>query len=60
LVSASGEVNILRGLDLSITAGETIGVAGPSGSGKLTMMMVIDVTVIIPAIGAAGTWHTLG
>jgi len=41
LASASGEVNILRGLDLSVTAGETIGVAGPSGSGKSTMMMVI-------------------
>jgi len=41
LASASGEVNILRGLDLSVTAGETIGVVGPSGSGKSTMMMVI-------------------
>ena len=41
LASAGGEVNILRGLDLSITAGETIGVVGPSGSGKSTMMMVI-------------------
>ena len=41
LASAGGEVNILRGLDLSVTAGETIGVVGPSGSGKTTMMMVI-------------------
>ena len=41
LASAGGEVNILRGLDLSVTAGETIGVVGPSGSGKSTMMMVI-------------------
>jgi len=41
LASAGGEVNILRGLDLTVTAGETIGVVGPSGSGKSTMMMVI-------------------
>ena len=41
LASAGGEVNILRGLDLSVAAGETIGVVGPSGSGKSTMMMII-------------------
>lgn len=41
LASASGNVNILRGIDLSIAAGETVGVIGPSGSGKSTMMMVI-------------------
>ncbi|MBS28843.1 MAG: ABC transporter [Alphaproteobacteria bacterium] len=41
LASASGDVNILRGIDLSVNAGETLGVVGPSGSGKSTMMMVI-------------------
>lgn len=41
LASASGDVNILRGIDLSIGAGETVGVVGPSGSGKSTMMMII-------------------
>jgi putative ABC transport system ATP-binding protein len=41
LASQAGEVNILRGIDLSIGQGETIGVVGPSGSGKSTMMMVI-------------------
>lgn len=41
LASAGGNVNILRGIDLSIATGETVGVIGPSGSGKSTMMMVI-------------------
>src|SRR5262245_34446154 len=38
LESAAGEVNILRGLDLHVAAGETVSVVGPSGSGKSTMM----------------------
>mgnify|MGYP003974049029 FL=1 len=41
LTSAAGEVNILRGIDLTVAAGEAIGVIGPSGGGKSTMMMVI-------------------
>lgn len=41
LASASGNVNILRGIDLTVARGETLGVVGPSGSGKSTMMMVI-------------------
>jgi putative ABC transport system ATP-binding protein len=41
LASAAGEVNILRGIDLAVGAGETVSVVGPSGSGKSTMMMII-------------------
>ncbi len=41
LTSAAGEVNILRGLNLSVDHGERVGVVGPSGSGKSTMMMII-------------------
>lgn len=41
LASGAGEVNILRGLNLTVARGETVGVAGPSGSGKSTMMMIV-------------------
>jgi len=41
LKSDAGEINILRGIDLSIRRGESIGVVGPSGSGKTSMIMVI-------------------
>ena len=41
LAGPAGEVSILRGIDLSVGAGELVSVIGPSGSGKTTMLMVI-------------------
>ena len=41
LKSDAGEINILRGIDLSVRRGESVGVVGPSGSGKTSMIMVI-------------------
>lgn len=41
LASASGTVNVLRGINLTAARGERLGIVGPSGSGKTTMMMVM-------------------
>ena len=41
LPSLAGEVQILRGINLAVKNGESIGVVGPSGGGKSSMMMAI-------------------
>ena len=41
LESEAGSVNILKGINLEIAAGDTVSVVGPSGSGKTSMMMLI-------------------
>ena len=41
LASAAGPVNILRGIDLSVGAGETAAMVGPSGAGKSSLLMII-------------------
>ena len=41
LRSDAGPVNILRGVDLSVAAGEKISIVGPSGAGKTSVMMIV-------------------
>ncbi len=41
LTAASGPVDVLRGIDLEFSAGETVSIVGPSGAGKTTLLMVI-------------------
>ncbi len=57
LSSDAGPVQILRGIDLTVKAGDTVGVVGPSGSGKTSLLMVIAGLEKVTAgrITAAGT-----
>ncbi|MEO0623713.1 MAG: ABC transporter ATP-binding protein [Pseudomonadota bacterium] len=41
LPSRAGPVEILKGVDLEIAAGTSVGIVGPSGSGKSSLLMVL-------------------
>ena len=41
LESGAGKVNILKGINLKICAGDSVSIVGPSGAGKTSLLMVI-------------------
>ena len=41
LSSDAGPVEILRGVDLHVGHGETVGIVWPSGSGKTSLLMIL-------------------
>ncbi len=41
LTGNAGRVDILRGISLDVAKGETLGLVGPSGSGKSSLLMII-------------------
>src|SRR5882724_3330076 len=52
LVRRYGEVEAVRGIDLSIDADETFGFLGPNGAGKSTTINILC-TLIKPTAGSA-------
>jgi putative ABC transport system ATP-binding protein len=56
LMGNAGRVDILHGITLDVTQGETLGLVGPSGSGKSSLLMLMG--GLEQATG--GTVHALG
>lgn len=51
-----GEIEVIRGVDIQLQAGETVAVIGPSGAGKSTLLHIIGLL----ELPTAGGLHFLG
>src|SRR5438309_4483044 len=52
LTKSFGEVQALRGIDLSVPRGTVLGVLGPNGAGKTTAVRILT-TLLLPDSGRA-------
>src|SRR5712672_3708517 len=52
LTKSFGEVQALRGIDLSVPRGTVLGVLGPNGAGKTTAVRILT-TLLLPDEGRA-------
>jgi ABC-2 type transport system ATP-binding protein len=57
LAKAFGDVRVVSGLDLEVTAGSIVGLIGPSGSGKTTTVRLLT-GLLRPTEGEATVWGT--
>ena len=57
LVSNAGKIDILHDISLNVTQGETLGLVGPSGSGKSSLLMLMGglETATSGSVAALGT-----
>src|SRR5690349_6683512 len=57
LTKSFGEVQALRGIDLSVPRGTVLGVLGPNGAGKTTAVRILT-TLLLPDGGTRGSRAT--
>lgn len=50
IVKRFGELEVLRGVDLTVKAGEIVSIVGPSGAGKTTLLQILG-TLDLPDSG---------